>query len=291
MWYVLSDGSGNEKTYGFESEKREMFGEGNVTEYDNAAYKQTSHEVSISPLFRWPNSVDHFTASEPTITLMPVTTDPGTITIKDTFKNFVFGDESKSINVEASGTKVVAGNGDNKVDVTGRLREITLGHGSNLITGNIRGISVGNGNNIIKDTADFTKIKLGDGNNHVLISGLKPTLEVGHGINNVEFKGRSGSLIFTKDISPEQLWFQHKEQDLNISVIGSKQKVTLHNWYADLPERPREIITGSNRWLMERNVERLVEAMAAFAPPTSATFNLSETEQQRLQPVLAANWR
>jgi|GEM_PF-2550468 hypothetical protein len=41
MWYVLSDGSGNEISYGFESKKGVPIG--NVTDVDNAAYKNTSN--------------------------------------------------------------------------------------------------------------------------------------------------------------------------------------------------------------------------------------------------------
>ncbi|WP_176692966.1 hypothetical protein, partial [Photorhabdus luminescens] len=83
---------------------------------------------------------------------------------------------------------------------------------------------------------------------------------------------------------------QHEGQDLQISVIGSKQEVTLHNWYASPSERPGSIMAGDGHRLMDRDVENLVQAMAAFAPPAPATAMLSDVEQQRLQPVLAANW-
>ncbi len=43
MWYVLSDGSGNEISYGFESKYGVPIGEGNVTDVDSAAYKNTSN--------------------------------------------------------------------------------------------------------------------------------------------------------------------------------------------------------------------------------------------------------
>jgi hypothetical protein len=117
-----------------------------------------------------------------------------------------------------------------------------------------------------------------------------PTVEVGHGVNDIEFSNGGGDLVFGKDISPDQLWFQHKGQDLQISVIGSKQEVTLHNWYADKPERPRDIMAGDRHRLMDRDVEQLVQAMAAFAPAAPATMTFGGAEQQALQPVLAANW-
>ncbi|NVZ70293.1 S8 family serine peptidase [Pseudomonas costantinii] len=218
--------------------------------------------------------------------------DPNVMTIKGFFADDVtLGDESKTLNIEASNVKVVAGNGDNTVNVTGRRGDISLGNGHNVVTGDIDKLTVGHGNNTITDSGSFTTVKLGDGNNHVVVSGNMPTVEVGHGVNDIEFKGGMGELVFGKDINPNQLWFQHKGQDLQISVVGSKQEVTLHNWYADAPERPRDIMAGDRHRLMDRDVEHLVQAMAAFAPAAPATMTFGAAEQQTLQPVLAANWR
>ncbi|NWD49213.1 S8 family serine peptidase [Pseudomonas gingeri] len=162
-------------------------------------------------------------ASPSTVTSAPAAGDPGVMTVKGFFANVTVGDESKTINVEASGAKLTAGNGDNKV-------------------------------------------------------------------NDLEFSGSVGQLVFTQDISPERLWFQHHGQDLQISVIGSQQEVTLHNWYASTPERPRDIMIGTQHRLLGGDVENLVQAMAAFAPAAPATMTFSAAEQQSLQPVLAANW-
>ncbi|WP_387465666.1 S8 family serine peptidase [Photorhabdus sp. RM323S] len=280
--------------------------------------------VSIPPLELHPT----FTAPkiEPAVEPTPLTTDPNSITVGNPFAKVTLGDESKTINVEAIGGTVVAGNGDNKVNVTGRESDITLGNGNNVIIGNVKTLTVGHGNNRITNTGVFTKVKVGDGNNNIVVSGSTPTVEVGdgnnnivasgrmpevkvgdgnnnivvsgsmptvevgHGVNDVEFSGEMGNLVFGKDISPDRLWFQHEGQDLQISVIGSKQEVTLHNWYASPSERPDDIMAGDGHRLMDSNVEHLVQAMAAFAPPAPATAMLSDVEQQRLQPVLAANW-
>jgi hypothetical protein len=212
------------------------------------------------------------------------------MTVKGFFANVTVGDESKTINVEASSAKVVAGNGDNKVNVTGGRAEITLGNGNNVIAGDVSKLTVGHGNNTITNTGSFTAVKLGDGNNKVLVSGNMPTVEVGHGVNDLEFSGGMGQLVFGKDISPDRLWFQHEGRDLQISVIGSKQEVTLHNWYADTPERPRDIMTGDRHRLLGSDVEHLVQAMASFAPAAPANMTFGAAEQQVLQPVLAANW-
>ncbi|WP_448512939.1 proprotein convertase P-domain-containing protein, partial [Photorhabdus laumondii] len=263
---------------------------------------------------------------EPAVEPTPVTTDPDSITVEETFGKVTLGDESKTVNVKAVGVKMVAGNGDNTVNVAESMSNITLGNGNNVIVGDINKLTVGHGNNSITDTGrgatmkvgdgnnhivtsstmsrveagngdnhivtsgTMSKVKVGEGNNHIVTSGTMSTVEVGHGDNDLEFSARMGNLVFGKDISPERLWFQHEGQDLQISVIGSRQEVTLHNWYASPAERPGSIMAGDGHRLMDRNVENLVQAMAAFAPPTPATTMLGDVEQQRLQPVLAANW-
>ncbi|PXX54847.1 Regulatory P domain of the subtilisin-like proprotein convertases and other proteases [Pseudomonas sp. LAMO17WK12:I10] len=267
-----------------------------VTDTEDFSYASIRDRIRSRPT---PTTVDPVTSSSrdpltlsplPSVDPAPVASDPNTMTVKGFFANVSLGDESKTINVEASSAKLVAGNGDNKVNVTGSRAEITLGNGNNVIAGDINKLTVGHGNNSITDSGSFATVKLGDGNNKVLVSGSMPTVEVGHGVNDLEFSGSMGQLVFGQDISPERLWFQHEGQDLQISVIGSQQEVTLHNWYAATPERPRDIMTGDRHRLLGNDVENLVQAMAAFAPAAPATMTFGAAEQQALQPVLAANW-
>lgn len=221
----------------------------------------------------------------------PLITDPNVITIDKSFAEVSLDDENRTINVSGTFDTVVAGNGDNKLNVTGRMADITLGNGNNVIIGQVDKLTVGDGNNIIEDIATFSMVKLGEGNNHVVLGGNMSTVEVGHGVNDVEFSGSMGHLVFGSDINPNLLWFQHQEQDLQISVTGSNQQVTLHNWYASSSERPWDIMAGDHSMISYRNVENLVQAMAAFAPPASISSMQADAELQRLQPMLASNWR
>lgn len=228
--------------------------------------------IDIAPLEPLPISAQERPAApEATSTLAD---DPDARLINMPFTCINLADENNSMVINAPFVTLVAGNGDNKIHVKDNLSKITLG----------------DGNNIIEDSGQLTKLELGDGNNQVLLSGDMPTVEVGHGTNVLEFSGALGELVFGDDIMSDQLWFQHQEQDLKISVINSKQEVILHNWYASTPERPGDIIAGDQHHLFAMDVENLVQAMAAFAPPTSATAMFNDVELQRLQPVLAANW-
>lgn len=255
------------------------------------------------------------------------------VIVSDSWGQLTLGDEHKTIRLEGFGNTLVAGNGNNNVMVTGSYAEITLGNGDNNITGTVSELDVGDGDNIVNidhasfakiklgdgdntvnidhasfakvtlgngnnsleiTDSSFAKVKLGDGNNHVITRSDFTTIEAGHGTNDMAFMGYSSHLKLGKDISPEQLWFQHRDQDLYISVLGSQQTLTLHNWYADLPERPSDITTGGdagNDYQLDRHhVENLVQAMAAFSPSPSASTIFSDAARQQLQPVLDSNW-
>ncbi|MBC7213435.1 MAG: serine protease, partial [Pseudomonas sp.] len=183
------------------------------------------------------------------------------------------------------------GNGDNHVESSGSFAEITLGNGGNSIKGEFRKLVVGDGDNRIETSSSFTKIKLGKGHNNVVVEGSMADVEVGEGHTEVAFRGSMSTLNFGKPVLPEQLWFQHQGDDLLISRIGSAQQVTLHDWYASSPARVRDIVAGNGQHLSDRNVEQLVQAMAAFAPPGAAATSFDAAQAQALQPVLAANWR
>ncbi|MBD2814656.1 S8 family serine peptidase [Xenorhabdus sp. Flor] len=214
--------------------------------------------------------------------------------------NVIVGDISKltvghgnnSITDTGSGAVMKAGDGNNHFVTNSTMSKVEAGDGKNhiLASGTMSTVVVGNGDNHIETSGSMAKVNVGDGNNHIMTSGTMSTVEVGHGDNDLEFSGDMGKLVFGKDIAPARLWFQHEGQDLQISVIGSKQEVTLHNWYASFPERPSSIMAGDGYRLMDYGVENLVQAMAAFAPPASATIMFGDVEQQQLQPVLAANW-
>ncbi|WP_248764375.1 MULTISPECIES: S8 family serine peptidase [unclassified Pseudomonas] len=213
------------------------------------------------------------------------------ITVTGSSDKVILGDGNNNLQLKGNGSVVTAGNGDNQVVVTDRSATVTLGNGNNTVSGEIRKLVLGNGNNTVSDSAVMADISLGDGKNKAVISGTMSTVNLGHGQYDLAFSDMMGKLVFSPDVTPERLWFQHSGQDLHISVLGSQEDVTLRNWYAATPERPGDIMAGAGKHLSDRNVESLVQAMAAFAPPSAVTTSFSPAEQQALQPVLAANWR
>lgn len=94
------------------------------------------------------------------------------------------------------------------------------------------------------------------------------------------------------------MWFRHSGNDLEVSVIGTSDKVTVSNWYLgdayhveelDVFEFDRGTYTGA-KYLHHADVDKLVQAMAAFTPPPAGRTTLPSEYQAALAPVIAANW-
>jgi len=103
--------------------------------------------------------------------------------------------------------------------------------------------------------------------------------------------GNKDVLRFGSYINPSQVWLRkvNAGKDLELSIIGSNDRVTISNWYAGPASHVEEIYAGGKR-LLDTNVDKLVNAMAAFAPPAAGQTVLPVSMQTALTPVIAANW-
>gem|GEM_PF-6340821 len=96
---------------------------------------------------------------------------------------------------------------------------------------------------------------------------------------------------FGANISPDQLWFSRVDHRLEISIIGTNDRVNLQNWYFGSDYRVDQFKTSDGSVLYEAQVEQLVTAMAAFSPPASGEMTLSPVLQAQLVPVITASWQ
>jgi Ca2+-binding RTX toxin-like protein len=103
--------------------------------------------------------------------------------------------------------------------------------------------------------------------------------------------GNTDLLQFLFDINANQLWFRQAGNNLEVSVIGTADKVTMNNWYLGSGYHVEQVRSGDNKLLLDTKVQNLVQAMAAFAPPPMGQTNLTAAQQAALAPVLAANWQ
>lgn len=102
--------------------------------------------------------------------------------------------------------------------------------------------------------------------------------------------GNTDVLQFQGDVNANQLWFRKAGNDLEVSVIGTADKVTVSNWYLGAAYHVEQIKSGDGKLLQDTQVDKLVQAMAAFAPPAAGQTTLAANYQAALAPVLAANW-
>ncbi|WP_122313497.1 calcium-binding protein, partial [Pseudomonas marginalis] len=104
-------------------------------------------------------------------------------------------------------------------------------------------------------------------------------------------------LQFGAGISANQLWFSKNGNDLEVSVIGTADKVTISSWSFWGPgtwekaQHIEQFRTADGKVLLENQVDQLVGAMAAFAPPAPGETSLPQNYQTSLNAVIASNWQ
>lgn len=138
----------------------------------------------------------------------------------------------------------------------------------------------------------------GGSGNDTLVGGLGDDtywLARGYGNDMIQENdataGNTDVASFDTGIAVDQLWFRHVGSNLEVSIIGTSDKFTLQNWYSDSAYHVEQFRTADNRLLLDSQVENLVQAMAAFSPPSSGQTTLPQNYQDALNPVIAANWQ
>lgn len=108
-----------------------------------------------------------------------------------------------------------------------------------------------------------------------------------------EYDNATGNLDIARftEVNANQLWFRRSGGNLEVSVIGTADKVTINNWYSGTAYRVEQFESADGKVLTQTHVDALVAAMAAFAPPAAGQSALPQDYQSALQPVLAASWK
>jgi Ca2+-binding RTX toxin-like protein len=157
------------------------------------------------------------------------------------------------------------------------------------------------GNDILEGNAGDDRLN-GDAGDDILIGGTgNDRLEGGKGDDEYRFgrgdgqdviydydttKGNSDILAFGGDIAADQLWFRKSGGNLEISVLGGTDKVTINNWFSGSSGAYRvETILAGNGRLESGKVDALAEAMKAYSPPTGDNI-----EDTALLEIIGGNW-
>lgn len=97
-------------------------------------------------------------------------------------------------------------------------------------------------------------------------------------------------LRFGEGIGNGDLWFSRNGSSLIVQVLGDGGQVQINNWYTGNQYRVEEIRLADGRKTTAGQVDSLVQAMAAFAPPAPGQNSLTSDQQLALAPIIAASW-
>jgi Ca2+-binding RTX toxin-like protein len=116
----------------------------------------------------------------------------------------------------------------------------------------------------------------GNGNDTYLFSR-------GYGLDSIQENdvtaGNRDTLQFTSGIATNQIWLRQVSNNLEVSVIGTADKMTISNWYLGSQYRVEEFKTSDGKVLLDSQVQNLVQAMAAFAPPAAGQTTRLHSKQ------------
>jgi Ca2+-binding RTX toxin-like protein len=175
-----------------------------------------------------------------------------------------------------------------------KIEKLTFDDGTvldNFVTGS-------NGNDTLTGTTGNDLLDGGAGND-LLVGGTgNDTYIMGrsYGTDNViendVTTGNKDVVHFLGDIAADQLWFQQVENNLEVSIIGTGDKMVIKDWYLNEANHIEQFQTAADaKLLIDANVQNLVNAMASFAPPAAGQTTLPPTYQENLSTVIAANWK
>lgn len=139
------------------------------------------------------------------------------------------------------------------LDASGNdLNNILVGNrGNNLITG-------GRGNDLLIGGAGDDSYTFARGDGQDVLYDHDAT------------KGNLDTLSFT-DARQTNLWFSKSGNDLRIDVLGGTDEVLVKDWYQGTgsDKHIERIKTADGKTLYDTDVDKLVQAMASFAPPAA----------------------
>lgn len=109
-------------------------------------------------------------------------------------------------------------------------------------------------------------------------------------VENDSTAGNIDTVQFLSDISADQIWFQHIGNNLEVSVIGTADKLVIKDWYLGSAYHIEQFKTADGLTLLDSQIENLVTAMAAFSSPDIGQTMLPLAYEPALDPVITAFW-
>lgn len=160
----------------------------------------------------------------------------------------------------------------------------------NVLTGNsgTNSLTGGAGNDTLEGAAGTDTLTGGTGTDTYLHGR-------GYGadtvVENDATAGATDVARFLSGVAYDQLWFARPSgtNNLEISIIGTSDKLTIKDWYKGSQYQVEEIRTADGNYLLTAaKVQTLVTKMATMTKPTTTT--LTTAQRSQLTPVFATTW-
>ena len=151
-------------------------------------------------------------------------------------------------------------------------------------TGNVN--AAGNNlNNVLTGNSGNNTLSGGTGNDTYVFG-------IGGGQDLItEISGTADVLSILSGVTEEQLWFKKVGNNLEVSIVGTTDKVAVNNWYVGgTVNQVEQIRTATGDVLASSQVQNLVAAMSSFSPPPVGTTTLDSGTYASVLSVIAANW-
>ena len=181
-------------------------------------------------------------------------------------------------NLTLSGTSAINGTGN-------AAGNILIGNsGANALSG------LG-GDDVLEGRGGTDTLTGGAGNDGYLMAR-------GYGSDTVvENDATSGNLDvarFLSGVTYDQLWFRRpsSSNNLEITIIGTSDKLIIKDWYLGNQYRIEEIRTSDDGMLLTMtNVQALVSAMSGMTMPAQGQTTLTTAQRNQLAATFASTWQ
>jgi Ca2+-binding RTX toxin-like protein len=181
--------------------------------------------------------------------------------------------------------RLIGGAGNDTLTAVGSSDTLDGGEGNDVLNANgtIYTTHIGGaGNDTITGSvyADIYRFNRGDG---------ADTITDNRGSGYAPYD-TTDKLIFGEGITEQDVWLSRSGNHLLIDLMGDGGQVQVNNWYSSSNYRIEELHLSDGQKLLYAQVDSLVQAMAAFAPPAPGQTTLTPEQQTALAPVIAAAW-
>ena len=204
--------------------------------------------------------------------------------------NFIWGDDQ--VAGGGGGNDVITGGNDYDYVVAGEGDDVVYGNGGNdNLSGNAGNDTLygGAGNDFLDGGLGVDTMTGGLGNDTYTVGRGYGTDTV---VENDATAGNTDVAQFLSGVASDQIWFQQATNNLEVSIIGTTDKLVIKDWYLGNAYHVEQFkTTDGGKTLLDSNVQNLVNAMASFAPPAAGQTTLPTGYQTSLATVIAANWQ